>query len=313
MKTTNIRKQIVRLIGIILFIIILLKIDVKEALGILHDSKKHYFILGLILCVLLNLIKSIRWKKILNSINIEFPIISSCLVYFAGQFWGLASPGRIGEFIKIKYLQEEEESFIDASFSVLIDRVVDVSLLFFIGIMSLLYLGKDYNRQFSFIAILVLALMIFGVLTAFIVKKGFFSVFLKIVPIKYRDKLNSLINGYKKNILKINKKDLIIIFVLTLGGWAIYFFMAYVIALVLSINLSFFDITSFVAIATSIVVLIPVSISGIGTRDISLLLLFSAKGISNELAVSFSVLILFTQIFIAFLGLTAWFIKPVKR
>lgn len=304
------KKWIIKSLGLILFLFILWRIDEKQMMAILLQSKSKYLVLGLLLTIPLTLIKSMRWRRILKALNYEYPIALSCSAYFAGQFWGLVSPARVGEFIKVRYLQARNVSVVDATFSVLIDRISDVISLFFIGALSLLF-WVDKFEIFPYLVIIILsALFVITALVALSLRKAFLNQLLKVVPEKLRIKILEFLQGFRQNIVYIRPNDYGSFFLYTHAGWVIYFTLAYSLALALSIDLPFLTLMSYVAITASVVVLIPVSISGIGTRDATLIFLFSTQGISMELAVSFSVLMFATQAFLAFIGFTAWAIKP---
>tara|TARA_B100000427_G_C15460098_1_gene573624 strand:- start:997 stop:1215 length:219 start_codon:yes stop_codon:yes gene_type:complete len=63
---------------------------------------------------------------------------------------------------------------------------------------------------------------------------------------------------------------------------------------------------------SNLVSFLPISISGLGTRDATLIFLFSLINIQSELALSYSLLIFFT-IFLAggLFGYFCWWIKPL--
>ena len=59
--------------------------------------------------------------------------------------------------------------------------------------------------------------------------------------------------------------------------------------------------------------LLPISISGIGTRDMALIFLFGLKGVSAEQAVAFSLLYLFMSYWlIALIGVGVYFRYPIE-
>lgn len=309
-KTT--RKWAGKSLGVILFLVILWRIDAKQMLAILFQSEKGFIAAGILLTIPLTLIKSIRWRRILKALNHDYPKSLSCLAYYAGQFWGLVSPARIGEFIKIRYLQRFHVSVIDATFSVLMDRISDVISLFLIAALSLLFWEEKFDIL-PYLAVIVLsALLIVVILATLSLKGAFVNGFLSKVPEKLRIKIVNFFQGFRQNIILMRPKDYGSILSYTLAGWVIYFTSAFFLARGLSIDLPFLTLMSFVAIAASVVVLIPVSISGIGTRDATLVFLFSTQGLSRELAVSFSVLMFASQIFLAFIGFAAWIVRPPR-
>ena len=77
------------------------------------------------------------------------------------------------------------------------------------------------------------------------------------------------------------------------------------------VSIDFMTITLFIAISR-LIGLIPISISGLGTRDATLIYLFSLIGLKPELAVGYSFLIFVTFfIFNGIIGSVAWWIKPL--
>ena len=63
----------------------------------------------------------------------------------------------------------------------------------------------------------------------------------------------------------------------------------------------------------SLLDLLPISISGIGTRDVALIFLFGLKGIAPEQAVAFSLIYLFMSYWlVALIGAGVYFRYPIK-
>ncbi|MCX5752609.1 MAG: lysylphosphatidylglycerol synthase domain-containing protein, partial [Candidatus Krumholzibacteria bacterium] len=86
----------------------------------------------------------------------------------------------------------------------------------------------------------------------------------------------------------------------------------YLIADALDISISFLNI-AFCISAANLISLLPISISGIGTRDATMIAMFSMLHLSRESAVSFSIMFLFiSNISACVIGAIAWFRKPLK-
>jgi uncharacterized membrane protein YbhN (UPF0104 family) len=63
----------------------------------------------------------------------------------------------------------------------------------------------------------------------------------------------------------------------------------------------------------TLVELIPISVSGIGTRDAAVVFFFSVLGIGSAEAVSFSLIyLIFGTYFNALVGFIAWLANPAK-
>ncbi|MFC2166218.1 lysylphosphatidylglycerol synthase transmembrane domain-containing protein, partial [Acidobacteriota bacterium] len=239
MNSQTTKKWLIKSLGLILFLFILWRIDEKHMLSILAQAEHKYIVIGLLLTIPLTLIKSIRWRKILKALGHEFPLDLSCLAYFAGQFWGLVSPARVGEFIKVRYLQAHKVSVIDGTFSVLLDRILDVISLFFIGALSLLFWEEKFEILPYLTIIILSALLLSVALVAFSLRNTFLDRLIKIVPEKLRIKILEFLQGFRQNIANICPRDYSHFFLYTLFGWVIYFLLAYFLALALSIDLPF--------------------------------------------------------------------------
>ena len=94
-------------------------------------------------------------------------------------------------------------------------------------------------------------------------------------------------------------------------SWIPPFIYGYLLALAIGIDTGVLFFVLIIPVL-SLLDLLPISISGIGTRDIALIFLFSLKGISPEQAVAFSLLYLFMSYWlIALIGSAVYFRYPV--
>jgi uncharacterized protein (TIRG00374 family) len=95
-------------------------------------------------------------------------------------------------------------------------------------------------------------------------------------------------------------------------SWFISIIQYYVITLALGIDIEFVILFAIVPVVILLGAL-PVSISGLGTRDAALIFFFSLSGLSSELAVSLSILIFMTvHIVMGLAGSLLWLRNPMK-
>ena len=95
-------------------------------------------------------------------------------------------------------------------------------------------------------------------------------------------------------------------------AYAVFYLQCYLIALALRLPLSYAYAAFCVSIA-SLLALLPISISGLGVRDATFLALLLPLGVTAELAISYSLLILLVfNVFGGALGAIAWFSKPLR-
>ena len=91
---------------------------------------------------------------------------------------------------------------------------------------------------------------------------------------------------------------------LTLAGWVVYYLQAWLLARTLGITLGLFPLVVCVT-AAAVAAFLPVSISGLGTRDAAMIILFRRFGCPGEQAVALSTLVFLVLIANALLGLWA--------
>ncbi|MBM3253041.1 MAG: flippase-like domain-containing protein [Candidatus Omnitrophica bacterium] len=306
-------KKYYHLIGIVIFIIILTRIDFKKILSCYSEVNLAW--LGLVnLIILPNLFaKAYRWRYLLCLQGITYPVGASFAAYLGGIYTGLVTPGRIGEAMKAVYLKTEKGiSLSEGMASVIIDRLFDLYLLILLGSIGFLsFLGFKNNGYNVFVLFLLLFLLLIPLAlfnkpilekTARIVYK---------VAISKIDK--SLFDNQFKNFLSAVKKiisgRILFAFILTIFSHMFYFLQCYLLARLMSINISFVTLIFFISIAT-LLSMLPITIWGFGTREASLAYCFSMVGLSVESAVSYSFL-LFTSFYLisGFFSFLGWVIK----
>jgi len=310
----KIKSLILKLIGIILFMFILTKIDLKSFFNLLRDINLYYFIGAVLLLFPMLFIKAYRWNYLKKTQNINYKLSDSILMYGSGIYIGLLTPGRIGDFIKVLYLKNDGNSAGKSFVSVFIDRIADLLFLIIFGYIGMFFFIHLFRKQvyiLSFIFIILLLIIIFAVTKKELAKNLLRKIFGFFIPAKYKEKTKINFNDFYNDLKILNRKKIFKVSLITVLVWMIYFIQIFLLANALNINISFIYLSVCACIA-GLITLIPISISGIGTRDITLIVLFSFLGISRESAVAVSMLILSMSIVMALIGLACWLKKPVR-
>ncbi len=103
-----------------------------------------------------------------------------------------------------------------------------------------------------------------------------------------------LLGEYAATLRAMTLARLAAVVVLTLAVYLVFFLEAYLVAVALDLNQSFLTL-AFAVTLGAVVALIPVSISGIGTRDAAIVAYLGVQGVDPAQALAFSLLL-----FIAF-------------
>ena len=106
--------------------------------------------------------------------------------------------------------------------------------------------------------------------------------------------------------------DLLLPLLVTVIAYALFYLQCYLAALALRLPLSY-PYAAFCVSLASLLALLPISISGLGVRDATFIALLLPLGVTAEMAVSYSVLILLVfNVFGGAWGAIAWLTKPLK-
>ena len=309
-----IKKAWLPLIGILLFAYIISKVDLAQTFKILRKINIPIFLISVVIYILYFIIRVVKWDYLMRQEGIYYKFKDSLTMYFVGLYLGLTTPGRIGDFSKILYMRNDGYSTKKAFITVFLDRISDIFFLFLSGYLAMFVFYEYFMKEIYWISIFI-TLTIIIILIFFINKersKRFIElVFNFLIPKNYKEKFKFSFSEFFEDLESINKKVLFNTFLITIVSWVLVFICYYFVALSIGIEIPFLYLVACISIST-IVTLLPISISGIGTRDAVIIMLFSFIGISKELAVSFSLIVLFYIILIAFIGLFCWFKKPLR-
>lgn len=304
-------KKIVKLIGLIIIIFILGNIDLVKIKEVFLNSNKYYLIFGLSLTILVAFVKSLRWNYIKKIQGIKYSIIDSFIMYCVGISAGIITPGNLGELSKTFYLKSDGRSYGKSIFSVIIDRMFDVVFLLIFGTIGVLFFFAFFEREIPYIASFAVAVLTltYLFLKTDLLKIIFSKIFNFIIPVKYQKSWQLNLRDFVVDLKNLKTKHYLFALIITLLSWLLYYFQMFIFAKAIEINISFLYLAISVT-ASGIITMVPISYSGIGTRDLTLISLFSLVFISKESAVAFSSLVLLTYVIMAVFGFFCWLKKP---
>ena len=303
-----------RLIGPVLLVVLLMRLDLGQARDTLRAANYALIALAAIGVLPLILVKTLRWRTILSAHRISLPVWDSYLVYFSSLFIGFLTPGRLGEFIKAVYVTRScNVSMARAFAGVLADRLFDFYALLIIGSLALLDLFPTAQSVTLVIAILLalaapLVLFLYAPSFAFFQRVG-----LRFGAIgrKFFDTESGMLPGLRAELLNLPVRVVISASLSTALAYLLFYGQGYLLARALDIDIGFVQVMFAVALG-SLVTLIPISISGLGTRELAIITYLESASVAPEAALGFSLLIFFNfQIVGGVIGAVAWMIKPI--
>ena len=304
---------LIRLLGVGLLIVLLARLDLARVWDVLRTADLKLVVLAIAGVIPLIWIKTVRWQGILRAQSIRVALWPALLAYFGSLFIGFLTPGRLGEFIKAVHINRDYGvSLAQAFSSVLADRLFDLYALLAVGSAALLTLALA-DREV--IVLIGLVLLLTGPLVLFLndasfgwfqcVGQRFGALGRRLFAAE--GQLVDLRTGLRR----LTVKWLLLAVVLTVLAYGVFFGQCYVLARALNLKIGFGSVVFAVALG-SLITLVPVSISGLGTREAAMIAYLDTVGVDAEAALSFSLLV-FVTFYVAggLIGLLAWWIKPV--
>ena len=293
-------RNYIRIVGILLFVYILSRVDFSQLTTLFREIHLSYYLAGLCLLIPAFLIRILKWKILVSGVGADIPFGSIAIVLAKGIFLGVLTPGRLGELWQAKYLNDMSGLPIGKGvYAVLMDRIIDIIVIVTIAIiaslsLSLFGLTKIVTVSIYVSSILVVV-MIYFLLKGERIKKLVKSITGLFAPQPLKERIDSFLNEFFENFRTSNTKT----FIKVLSCSFLYYFVAvliyYFVALALKITVPFWFLFLIVSLIW-LILMVPVTVLGLGTRETGLILLFSILGISSSEAVAFSLLILLSNI-----------------
>ncbi len=311
------KKQYFRLIGLILFGYILSKINLAELFSSFKNINLFYFVLGLIVLLVSPIFGVFKWRLLVESQNVKLPLAALLVSYWKGIFWGTATPARLGEFLRVKYLTSF--SFLSegrAFYTVFWDRLIDIIILVVVGLTGVVHffwLNKIANSQPLIIMLLAaIVLIVYFLIRQEDIKK-ILKFFLKIFN---HSSIKGKINYWLEEFFaggQEKKLNLAVYLKLFFFGFLYYLcsvLAAYCFALSLNLSLTFGNLFLIIAINLLLLVL-PITVLGLGTREAGFIFLFRIFNLPATAAVAFAELNLVGSLVLAIPGFVL-FLKDKK-
>lgn len=306
-------------IGILIFILILTRIDIPALLAIFTSINLFYLLIAISVNGIAVVTKSFKWKIIVNTVKPKFSLFESVQAFLIGFSFSVLTPAKLGDLIRVYYVRDENCTTGRALSTVVIDRLIDVAMLVAIAGTSMFLFSYLYH--FEILSLIVLGLIVAGVACGIMVilnksllsklLRPFFTLF---VPLTMKEKVSLYFHEFYEGLFSFyhHRRAFFLALSVAFLSWILAFVYGYFLALSIGIPL---ELSYFVVVIPiiSLLDLLPISISGIGTRDAALIFLFGLKGIPAESAVAFSLLYLFMSYWlVALVGTLFWIQKPVR-
>ncbi len=287
-------KKIIPVFGILLFIYLLYKLNIKELLFSVLDLSFWFLLLAIVLVLLQTLLQVYKWNLIMKEQGFNFSLKNLMKMQLKSIFYGVITPAKIGSFVKINYMKRLSGRNVgECASSVIIDRFLDtitISLMALIGSFIIINTSQSvlyYVLIFVILLTISLSCLMNKKMTQFLLKIFYRT----LIPNKMKELVKDSFNAFYENLPKT--RTLIRPFLVNVITWIVTYAVAFVVAYDLGItSIPFFTFITLYSIAT-ITGLIPITIAGLGTREAALIGLFGLYGVTAERIVALSLITFF--------------------
>ena len=303
-------KKWLPLLGIILFVYILVKIDLLEVLGEIKNVDVFFLLIALAMVVVMFFIQTFKWFTIAVFQDIKIPFLEAFKINLIGNFYGFVTPSKLGTIVRAEYLKKYTGNIGKGLCNFTLDKALDlVSIIFMAILFSFIFRGH-LNLPIGVFIGLFFGFILIGL---FFLNKdrskfvlGIF--YKKFIPEKMKEKAKLTFESFYEDMPE--KRYFILFLLLNIINWMVIFSIIYFIGLSLGIELGFIYYLAIFPIAT-LVAMIPITINGLGTQEVTLIGLFGLFGVEATKVFSMSMVNLIIGILSSLVGV--FFIYRVRE
>ena len=264
-------------------------------------------IIAILILIIFHLFRILRFYVIFYFLNNKINFFSLVEIYYIGLYLGIITPGRLGEFYRIKLINDLNIPKLSNYNFVLIEKITDIfSLICFI---FLLLITGFYTLNLQTIVLF----FIFVLVGIFFIKNGyhFFTYSVKKIlsfSQKFKKKKSFKLFFKNNSFENLSNKKLIFLFFLTMIIWLIFIFAVH-IGINSNFNINFLETIKLFVINTFVTAL-PITIMGVGLREIVLTDIFQINNVLYVAQISFQ--FIFFNLITTIPGFILFFKKEYK-
>lgn len=258
-------------------------IDFENLINILAKSHGGTILIALLFQLGSTFIAAYRWRLIMQLLVFKESVSYYVQSYFKGTFFNQVLPSSIGgDAVRIIDLTRKGYDKKDTFYGVFVDRIVGLVGLLVLNLIATIIFYGTFDKDFSFLIILLTVGGISGFILLFHLEKITFLANYKFLNLFHR--LARRLNNLYKDKTLLYKHIAISVGVHMLSILTIY-------ALALSIDFHMSFQTFLIAVPpVFLLTIIPISLAGWGIREGAMVGIFMLVGASNEKVLAMSIL-----------------------
>jgi uncharacterized protein (TIRG00374 family) len=247
------RRWLPRAIGPVILLVLLARLDIGATWSLLAGARWPLFVVAQLVFVPTLLLRSLRWKLLASGSadmspgNARMTIGSAIGVYAYAILIGSATPGRVGEFIKVVHLRQQGRAFGAAFIATFTDRLLDLAFLVLVGCGALSALFMPDRTAAWLVAGVLAAFLLIAFFTrgpgAALVSK----VIERAVPRALRVRTGETFDSFRQGFVDLTLARLALYFALTLAAWSANYYAVFLLGEALGLDIGYLEMASMAA------------------------------------------------------------------
>jgi len=271
-------------LSLALLVILLRQVGWQQTIGTLGKARLPHLAAAFVLYLVGIVVRAYRWQILVSALKTDIPLARLTVLYFVGTFFSNFLPTGIGgDVVRVYELSKQSKRPIESVGTVLLDRGTGLLMLFLIALVTLIF---NYRLIAPNVvaAIVLLSLGSWAGL-GFVLRRdwlerwGLLRIMARIKP------LEELYESVTACGLRAIGGALAVSLVFN----ALLIAVNYLIALSLGVNIPLWYFLLFIPLISFLLVL-PISLSGLGVREGGYVYLFAQAGVPAPLALAMSLL-----------------------
>jgi uncharacterized protein (TIRG00374 family) len=317
-KVSKKRLFAVSLVSIALLAFLLWYIGIDSIITVISTANPRYLVLALIVEPFILVVRAHRWKLIVSKLDSQLGLKKASLLYLTGLYGGSFTPSKLGDLLRAYLLARDSDMNVrvpagKAVFSIVLDRVLDVISLITIVLVGvpLFFVGSLADFQYILLIGVIMAGLLIGLsFLLFSEKYGEKIINLIATPIlkmiggvfkeKQRDTTSKIFDQFSESVSTFRDKKifLIVVYLYSLAIWISTCCQAYLVLAALQPSLP--NVLHFITIfpLSMFAALVPVTISGLGTREAAMVVIMSIIGVNAVTAFILSITFAFVSLWL---------------
>ncbi len=258
------------------------KIPMQDMRGLLASLDLSFLPLILVLLFFNTAASALKWRIFLLADGVDIPLRTLTVTYLIGSFYNLFLPSNIGgDSYRIYDIAKKSKSGVRSAASVFADRLSGFIALVILSLLSSVLVAQQFDNLLFFLVPLVILLLLLAVLAA-LVKEQPVRIFLAVTRLDRFPLLTGLSEKFFASFQAYGASRTLLIQVMAISFafQLSVIVIVWLLALSLHAQTAFFYFSAFVPLITLLEAL-PISIFGLGLRDVGYVFFFGWTGMSE--------------------------------